>query len=179
MLRMERLTLPLHREVERRISALCEDHLTREETLLADLLLSLRQVRDAFFQRNLNVLPTLQIRQQQLAQEAIEMTAARGRLCAALADLLGISEQEVTLRTAALSLPPPVCEQLLQRRTQLAMMVREADQLCQHNAALLGYARGFFTCLFTGRTGTGAGEYYGRQGERHDGAYGPLLETRI
>jgi|SRR5579875_769208 hypothetical protein len=161
------------------ILALCDDHLTREEVLLAELLFSLRQVRDAFFQRNLDVLPTLRMQQQQLAQKAIEMASARDRFCAALADLLGVSMQEATLRTAAQALPPPARDQLLQRRAQLAAMVREVDQLCQHNAALLGYARGFFACLFAGRTGADVSERYDRQGERHNGTYGPLLEARV
>jgi hypothetical protein len=176
---MEPRTLPLHREVESHILALCDEHLTREETLLADLLLSLQQVRDAFFQRNLNVLPTLQIQQKQLAREATEMAAARERLRTALADLLGVSEQQATLRTAALSFSTPARYRLLQRRTQLATLVREVDQLCQQNAALLGYARGFFACLFGGLTGAGTSERYGRQGERRNGTYGPLLETRV
>ncbi len=101
---MERTTPTLLREAETPILALCEDHLTREETLLADMLHSLRQVRDAFCQRNLSVLPTLQSHQDELTRQAAEMTAARDRLRAALADLLGIAPQEATLRAAALPL---------------------------------------------------------------------------
>jgi hypothetical protein len=181
---MVNLNPPLSREVQTRIRALCEDHLTREEKLLADLLLSLRQVRDAFLERKLDVLPKLQSRQNQLAREATEMEDARDRLRATLADWLGVPVQEVTLRTAALALPPPACDRLLQRRAGLVTMVQEAEQLSQHNAALLGYARAFFTCLFAGTSGPGNSERYSRQGERqappvpalHAGAF---LESRV
>jgi|GEM_PF-3383765 hypothetical protein len=171
---MERPPRTLPPEVERRVVALCDGHLTREQTLLADLLRSLRQVRTAFLQRTLSVLPALQLQQKQLVQEATEMAAVRDRFRTALADLLGVSEQEVTLRAVALSLSPPARDRLLQRRDHLAAMVREADQLCQHNAALLGYARGFFACLFAGLTGASPNECYGRQGERQS----PLVPTR-
>jgi hypothetical protein len=167
-------------EQQARILALCDDHLTREETLLADVLLSLRQVRDAFFQRNLKILPTLQIRQKQLANEATEMAAARDRLRTALADLLGLSVPEATLRAAAMSLPPAERDRLLHRRSRLAVMLREIEQLSQHNAALLGYARGFFACLFSrGRIGNSSYSLYGRQGEPYDGNYGPLIEAQV
>lgn len=162
------------------ILKLCDDHLTREEKLLSDVLLSLQQVRDAFFQRNLRILPTLQIRQKQLACEATEMSAARERLRAALVDWLGVGLSEATLRAAALSLPPTERERLLQRRGRLAAMLREIDQLSQQNAALLGYARGFFACLFSeGRIGNPSSLRYGRQGAPHDEIYGPLLEARV
>jgi hypothetical protein len=181
---MERPIPLLSPEAQTRILAICDDHLTREETLLADLLLSLRQVRDAFFQRNLSILPTLQNRQEQLAREATEMAGARDRFLVALADLLGVSMPEVTLRAAALSLPQPARDRLLQRRALLAARVREADQLSQHNAALLGYARGFFACLLADPIGTGNSERYGRQGERQVPLVptlrvGTLLETRV
>ena len=181
---MERPLPLLSLEAQTCILALCDDHLTREETLLADLLLSLRQVRDAFFQRNLNILPTLQNRQKQLAREATAMAAARDRFLAALADLLGISVPEVTLRAVALSLPQPARDGLLKRRAQLAAMVREAEQLSQDNAALLGYARGFFACLLADPAGAGNSERYGRQGERQVPRVptlrvGTLLETRV
>lgn len=163
-----------------RILALCEDHLTREEKLLADVLLSLRQVRDAFFQRNLKILPTLQTRQRQLAHEAAEMAAARERLRAALADWLGVGMPEATLRAAALSLSAVARDRLLERRGRLAAMLREIEQLSQQNAALLGYARGFFTCLFSeGRVGNPSSLRYGRQGAPHDEIYAPLLEARV
>ncbi len=181
---MECPTPLLSSEAQRRILALCEDHLTHEEALLADLLLSLRQVRDAFFQRNLSILPALQIRQKQLAREATEMAAARDRFLAALGDLLGVSIPEVTLRAAALSLPQPARDWLLHRRAQLVARVREADQLSQHNVALLGYARGFFACLLADPTGAANSERYGRQGERQVPPVpalrvGTLLETRV
>lgn len=163
-----------------RILALCDDHLTREEMLLADVLLSLQQVRDAFFQRNLRILPSLQIRQKQLAQEATELAAARERLRAALADWLGVGVPEATLRAVALSLPADASDRLLQRRRHLAAMLREIEQLSQQNAALLGYARGFFACLFSeGRIANPASLRYGRQGQPHDGICSPLLEARV
>lgn len=166
------------------ILQLCDDHLSREETLLADLLLSLRQVRDAFFQRNLAVLPTLQIRQKQLAREATEMAAARDRLRVVLADLLGVSVPEATLRAAALALSQAARDRLLQRRGRIAAMLREADQLSQHNAALLGYARGFYACLFAGLTGADNSQRYGRQGQRRvplvpAPRVGTFLEARV
>jgi len=179
MPRMEHPIPPLLRQREAKILALCEDHLSREETLLADMLLSLRQVREAFFQRNLNVLPSLQSRQKQIARTATEMAAARERLRDVLADLFGISPGEATLRAAALALPEPARGRLLQRHARLIELVREADQLSQQNAALLGYARGFFACLFAGLTGTTISERYGPHGERRGGVYGSFLEARV
>lgn len=184
---MEHPTPPLLRafpalapEQQTRLLALCDDHLTREENLLADVLLSLQQVRDAFFQRNLKILPSLQNRQKQLAGEAAEMATAREQLRAALADRLGVSTPEATLRAAAMSLPPIDRERLLQRRGRLAALLREIEQLSQQNAALLGYARGFFTCLFSeGRVGNPPSLRYGRQGAPHDEIYAPLLEARV
>lgn len=176
---MEHPTPALLRATETHILALCEEHLTAEETLLADMLHSLRQVRDAFFQRNLKILPTLQIRLEQLTREAIGMTAARDRLRATLANSLGVSEQEATLRTAALSLPEPARSHLLQRRDRLIELMDEMDRLSQQNADLLGYARGFMACLFAGLAGTHASERYGPQGERNGGTIGPLLEARV
>jgi FlgN protein len=176
---MEHLTPRPFREVEARVLALCEDHLSGEETLLREMLHSLRQVRDAFFQRNLQLLPTLQSRQEQLKREAAAMEATRDQLRAALAKLLGVSEQEATLRRAASSLPEPARSRLFQHHALLRELVREADGLSQQNAALLGYARGFFACLFAGLTGTNMSDRYGPQGERNEGVYGSLLEARV
>jgi hypothetical protein len=175
---MERPTPNLLPEVETRILALCEDHLTEEELLLTDMLQSLRQVREAFFQRSLQSLPPLHSRQVQLTRESMEMEVARDRLRSALAELLGVSEQDVTLRAAAMSLSEPARGRLLQRHTHLSELVREADLLSQQNAALLGYARGFFTCLFAGLTGTNTTERYGPSGEQNGGPLGSLLEVR-
>lgn len=176
---MEHLTpIPL-REAETRIFALCADHMTAEEKLLTDMLHSLRQVRDAFFQRNLKILPTLQTKQKQLTHAATEMAAARDRLRAALADHLGISEHEATLRTVAMSLPGPARSQLLQCRDRLSELMDEADQLSRQNADLLGYARGFMACLFAALPGSSTSERYGPQGERSSGTIGPLLEARV
>lgn len=171
-------------ERETRILALCDDHLVREETLLADMLKSLRQVRDSFLQRNLNVLPTLKSQQDQLTKAATEMASARDRLRAALADLLGVSVQEATLRAAALSLSPPARDRLLQSRGRLSAMLREVEQLSQQNAVLLGYARGFFTCMFASLIGAGGSERYGPQGDRQVPLTPPLrvgtfLEARV
>lgn len=171
-------------ERETRILALCDDHLAREESLLAELVQSLRQVRDAFCQRKLNALPTLQSRQMQLAHEAMEMAAARDRLRADLADLLGVSVPDATLRAAAMSLSPPAREQLLERRSRFIDLLREAEQLTQHNAALLGYARGFFACLFAGLMDAGNSERYGRPGDRQAPPAPPVrvgtfLEARV
>jgi hypothetical protein len=176
---MERRTPPPHREPDTRLLALCEDHLTREETLLAEHVHSLRQVREAFCQRNLSILPTLQGRQEQLAHAATEMAAAREDLRATLADLLGVSPSEATLRAAALALAEPARGRLLQRHARLTELVRQADQLGQHNAALLGYARGFFDSLFAELIGTCVSERYGPDGERRTGAYGSFLEARV
>ena len=171
-------------ERETRTLALCDDHLAREETLLGELLQSLRQVRDAFFQRNLNILPTLQSRQKQLAQEAIEMAAARDQLRTALADVLGVSVAEATLRAAAMSLSPPARDRLLERRGRFITLLQEAEQLTQQNATLLGYARGFFACLFAGLTDADISERYGRPGDRGVPSAPPLrvgtfLEARV
>lgn len=169
----------LLREREARILTLCEHHLSREETLLADMLLSLRQVRDAFFQRNLNVLPSLQNHQKQLTLKATEMAAARERLCQTLADLLELASEKATLRAAALALPEPARGRLLQRHARLSELVREAEQLSQQNAALLGYARGFFASLFATLTGTCISERYGPDGERRGGVCGSFLQARV
>lgn len=176
---MEHRIPPLLHEREARIVALCEVHLICEEMLLADLLLSLRQVREAFFQRNLSVLLTLQDRQDQLRRTARELAAARDRLRATLADLLDISADEATLRAAALALSEPARDRLLQRHARLLELVREAEQLSQQNAALLGYARGFFASLLAGLTGASLSERYGPQGERRGGMYGSFLEARV
>lgn len=176
---MEPRIPPLLCEREARVLALCEDHLSREELLLADMLLSLRQVREAFFQRDLHILPSLQSQQKQLTRQAAEMAAAREQLRADLADLLAISVEGATPRTAALTLPEPARGRLLEHHGRLLEMVREAEQLSQHNAALLGYARGFFACLFAGMTGTSISESYGRHGERCSGMYGSFLEARV
>lgn len=175
---MERPIPPLLPEHETRIAALCEDHLQREEILLADLLLSLRQVREAFFQRDLSILVTLQGRQDQLKQTAGELAATRDHLRVILADLLGIPPAEATLREAALALSEPKRERLLQRHARLIELVREAEQLSQQNAALLGYARGFFASLLAGLIGASFSERYGPQGQRHGGMYGSFLEAR-
>lgn len=176
---MEPRIPPLLPEREATILTLCEDHLSREESLLADMLLSLRQVREAFFQRNLRILPALQSQQKQLTRQAAELAAARDHLREALADLLAISAEAATLRAAARTLPEPARERLLQHHGRLVEMVREAEQLSQHNAALLGYARGFFACLFAGMTGTSISERYGPRGERRSGMYGSFLEARV
>lgn len=176
---MEHPIPPQFRERETRILTLCEDHLSREETLLADMLLSLRQVRDAFFERNLNVLPSLQNHQKQLTLKATEMAAARERLRHTLADLLDTVAEKATLRAAALALPDPARGRLLQRHARLCELVREADRLSQQNAALLGYARGFFASLFATLTGASISERYGPRGERRGGVCGSFLEARV
>lgn len=176
---MEHLLPPPLRERETRILTLCEEHLGREETLLVDMLASLRQVREAFFQRNLNILPSLQSHQKQLRANAVDLAAAREGLRATLADLLNISIEEATLRTATLSLPEPARGRLLRRHARLLELVRQADQLSQQNAALLGYARGFFDSLLAALTGARSSERYGPHGERRGVTYGSFLEARV
>ncbi len=175
---MEHPTPTLLRENETRLVSLCEDHLVAEESLLTDLLHSLRQVRDAFFQRNLKILPTLQARQEELTKQAMAMAAARDQLRNALAELLGVSPREVTLREAAGTLQEPARSRLLARHARLCKLVRETGQLSQQNAALLGYARSFFASLFADLFGAKLSERYGPQGERSDGTIGFLLEAR-
>ncbi len=126
---------------DEQVLALCESHLADEEALLADMLDSLRQVRAAFVERNLNRLATLQSRQEQLVRTSQEMARLRDRLRDSLAPLLGVVSAEVTLRTAALSLTEPARGRLLARHQRLVEIVREAEQLNHHNASLLGYAR--------------------------------------
>lgn len=158
--------------------SVCEKHLEREEALLAELLATLRQVRDAFLQRDLTILPTLRDRQENLARTSEEITQARDQLRESLAPLLGISAAEVTLRAAAASLQSEARERLLSRHARLTEMVRESDQLSRHNAALLGYARGFLDCLFARLTGGGGAERYDPRGERRALSHGSFLEAR-
>lgn len=176
---MEHPILPLLRPPQARILTLCEEHFEREEALLTDMAQSLRQVRDAFFQRNLNVLPTLQNHQSQIARTATEMIDARERLRTILADVLALPVEKATPRTAALSLPEPAQGLLLRRHSEVSKLVCEVEQLSQQNAALLGYARGFYACLFAGLTGSSLNEGYGPHGERRGGVYGSFLEARV
>jgi hypothetical protein len=167
------------RECDARILSLCETHLAREEALLADMLRTLREIRAAFVQRNLNGLAALQTHQEQLAQTGQEMGRSRDQLRESLAPLLGVPASEVTLRAAALSLPEAVRGSLLDRHAHLVELVRQADQLNHHNAALLGYARSFLRGLFASLTGTSVSEGYGPQGERRAELCGSFLEARV
>lgn len=177
---MNRPIPPLNpREREASILRLCDEHLTREESLLADLRQTLHQVRDAFVERDLTFLVTLHDKQEQLNQLGQEIAQARERLREALVPVLGVAAGEVTLRAAALALEEPARGRLLARHGRLVEMVRESEQLTRHNAALLGYARGFLDCLFANLTGTRANEGYGPQGERRGALYGSFLEARV
>lgn len=158
---------------------LLEEHLTREESLLADMLETLRAVREGFFRRDLAILTTLQERQEQLQQTSQEIAAARERLRETLAPLLALPAAEVTLRGAALALEPPARERLLHRHARLSALLREAEQLRRHNASLLGYARGFLDCLFAPLSVAGSGERYGPQGERRERECRSFLEARV
>jgi hypothetical protein len=166
-------------EREARILALCEDHLIREESLVAWVLESLQSVRDSFLNCDLSHLPSLQARQRELLAAEQEIAPEREKLRSSLAPLLGISPTDVTLRTAALALAEPVRERLLRRHARLVEMVRSSARLRRHNASLLGYARGFLDCLLGGLTETSGGEGYGPQGERRGVCYGPFLEARV
>ncbi len=176
---MERPTPPPSSAIELRIVELCDAHVNREESLLADMLASLHGVRSAFLERNLNVLPTLHGHQERLAREAVALTAARLRLRESLADVLAISPSEATLRAAALALEEPARGRLLQRHAGLCELARKVDRLAQQCAALLGYARAFLVALFAGPNGIGVGERYGPHGERRGVAVGSLLEARV
>lgn len=176
---MERPTPPPPGRIELRIVELCDAHVDREETLLADMLDSLQGVRNAFLERNLNVLPTLHGHQARLAREADALAAARLRLRESLADLLAVSPTEATLRAAALALEEPARSRLLQRHAGLCDLAKKVDRLAQQCAALLGYARAFLVTLFAGPNGIGAGERYGPQGERSGVSVGSLLEARV
>jgi hypothetical protein len=161
-----------------RVFALCAEQLAREEAVLQVVLLSLRQVRDAFLQRNLDNLPALQSRQEQLARTNTETVAERERLREQLAPLLGIAPARVTLRAAALSLAEPARGQLLRRRDRLLQQIEESKRLTQQNAALLNCGRDFFERLFASLTGANLNERYGPQGERRPAACGSLLVTQ-
>jgi hypothetical protein len=176
---MDRTTPHPPREADSQIFALCHEHLTREEKLLADLLHSLRQVREAFFQRNLAILPSLSSRQTELTHCAQEMGAARERLRETLADQLGVSPEQVTLRTVARTLPEPGRGVLMEGRARLTRLAQETEKISQQNAALLGYARGFLTSLFATLTGTKPTERYGPHGERQRVLFGSFLEAQV
>lgn len=166
-------------EHEARILALCEDHLKREETVIAHVLESLQGVRDAFLKRDLSHLPLLQFRQRELLAAEQHIAPEREKLRSSLAPLLGIAPTEVTLRTAAFALAEPARQRLVRRHSRLVEMVRAAEQLRRHNASLLNYARGFLDCLLGGLTAASSGESYGPQGERREVCYGPFLEARV
>jgi hypothetical protein len=166
-------------EHDARILALCQDHVTREEMLVARVLDSLRNVRDAFLKRDLSHLPSLQARQRELLAAEEEIAPERDKLRISLATLLGIAPAEVTLRKAALALAEPARQRLLRRHARLVEMVRASEQLQRHNASLLGYARGFLDCLLGGLTATSGNEGYGPQGERREVCYGPFLQARV
>jgi len=153
--------------------------LADEEALLADMLGSLRQVRAAFVERNLNSLATLHNRQEQLVRSSQEIARVRDRLRDSLSPLLGVPAGEVTLRAAALSLTEPARGRLLACHASLVEMVREAEQLNHHNATLLGFARGFLDSLFACMTGTTVNESYGPRGERRGALCGSFLEARV
>lgn len=156
----------------------CEAHLSHEESLLADMLRTLREVRAAFVRRDLSVLSTLRERQQHLQKNSEEIAAAREQLRESLAPLLNIAAAEVTLRAAAQSLGATARASLLEHHARLTAMVREVEQLSRHNAILLGYARGFLECLFAGMTGVAVGERYDPHGQRRTTSYGSFLEAR-
>src|SRR5579871_986387 len=170
---MERTTPPPRRGLDPHIVTLCTEHLTREETLLADLLHSLRQVRDAFFQHNLAILPLLHGQQELLLHTAKAVMQERDRFRTMLGDALGVPVPEATLRAVAESLDEPERDELLRRRARLTQQVREAQQLSEQNAALLGYSRGFLTCLFASVTGMSPSERYGPLGQRRGMMVGP------
>jgi flagellar biosynthesis/type III secretory pathway chaperone len=176
---MDRFPPPTSRERDAPILALCEAYLADEEALLADMLDSLRQVRAAFVERNLNGLATLQNRQEQLVRTSQEMARLRDRLRDSLAPLLGVASDRVTLRAAALSLDEPARGRLLARHASLIDLIRETEQLNHHNATLLGYARGFLDSLFACMTGTTVNESYGPRGERRGALCGSFLEARV
>lgn len=163
------------RDRDARIFALCEAHLTRQEAVLEELLLSLRQVRDAFIQRNLHQFPSLQFRQEQLARTGVELAGELDCLREQLASLLDIVPPQGTLRAAALVLPEPERGHLLQRRDRLLQLIDETKRLAQRNAALLDCGRDFFAKLFASLTGANVSERYGPQGERPAAASGSLL----
>ena len=175
---MERTIPPPRRGLDPRIVTLSKEHLTREEQLLADLLHSLRQVREAFFQHNLAILPLLHGQQELLLHAARALAQERDHFRALLAEALGIPVQEATLRAIAESLDEPERDELLMRRARLTQQVREAQQLSEQNAALLGYSRGFLTCLFASVTGMSPSERYGPLGQRRGMMVGPFLEAR-
>src|SRR6185437_8346873 len=175
---MSRPESAILREHDAQILSLCATHLAHEEALLADMLRTLREVRAAFVQRNLNGLAILHTRQEQLVQVSQEMARSRDQLRESLAPLLGVPASEVTLRAAALSLPQSVRGSLLDHHARLVELVRQADQLNHHNAALLGYARGFLRGLFASLTGISVSEGYGSQGESRAGLCGSFLEAQ-
>ena len=175
---MKHLEPPIPRRSDVDVLALCQNHLAREEALLGDMLASLRLVRAAFVERELHRLEVLQLHQEQLAGNSQEIAQAREQLRESLAPLLGVAPDEATLRAAALSLDEPARGQLLQRRDRLVELIREADQLNHHNAALLGYARAFLSNLFASLTGTIASERYGPRGEPRGALCGSFLEAR-
>jgi flagellar biosynthesis/type III secretory pathway chaperone len=166
-------------ERDAQVLALCESHLAGEESLLAEMLQSLRQIRAAFVERKLGSLATLQDRQQQLVQANQDIARLRERLRAALSTLLNMPAEEVTLRGAALALAEPARGRLLARHARLVELVREAEQLNHRNASLLAYARSFLDSLFANLTGTSVNESYGPRGERRGALCGSFLEARV
>jgi hypothetical protein len=166
-------------ERDDRILSFCEPHLEHATAVLADLLLSLEQIRAAYLQGDLSCLGSLSVRQYQLLQANKELAEDREELCDSLAPLLGVAPAEVSLRAAALTLSDPARSRLLRKRDELCKMARQAEQLTQHNAALLSASRDFLNHLFANLTGAGVSQGYGPGGQRHRNSCGPFLQAWV
>lgn len=161
------------------LSLACLAHMQQEEAILAETLDSLRQVRTALREGNLDSLKSALERQGRIAQASAELREGRASLRQEMSTALGIPVQNVTLMVLAARLPGDVADHLASCRARLSNMAAEVDRLNRANAALVGQSLEFLERFFTEITdGDRGGAGYSSRGTARAPLLGSIIEAR-
>jgi hypothetical protein len=112
---------------------------------------------------------------------ATALTAAavdRAASANALAGVLGLPADGLTLATLAAKLPEPMAAQVLAARARLLVVTSELAEFQVRNANLLNHLRSFFRGVLSDLTGFDAPLRYGPSGSRLGPATGVAIQVR-
>jgi hypothetical protein len=161
------------------ISALCLNHLRREEAVLLGKRDTLHNIHAALVRGNLDTMESLQQRQQEAVRTSDDSRHEREQFRNRIGTLLQLPPESVTISRVVAALPEAEREPLRVVWSRLLELAAEVDKLNGDIAALIDYCLGFTRRYLLDITGGGRpAEGYGPAGTHLDASAGSFLHAR-
>ena len=149
----------------------------REESVMASLLNTLREVRSALVKNDMEALSVALERQDEASQASEQVRARRSEILQQAAASLGLPPESLTFKKLAESVGGKVGRSLDGVRQRLAKMSAEVDRLNRANAAMVHQAVDVTRQVLAELTQSDLGcDRYDASGEMEAPISGPIIE---